>query len=349
MLIKYEETLKEKLAQFNKRLYKNKKEKFVTQDSFKYYTNKTIYKSELWVLIKNSEIVASVTIKTQNYYVSGVKMSVNLIKLPISLAIVDKRYLWAPIALIQNIKVQFPYSYLLGMGGSQATVANFFSKFDFKVKDIPFYIKHLNYFNILTQNPIILKYLKIVSKIKFNYPLIFTSYEDSAYKVEQVFDFDKEDLVDRKSNSTFELVRESIQLNAIAPKEISNFLKYRFIENSIFVGTSVIFVSKNNNHKYFGNLKIAVILDLYLLDKCKYKNKVIDSLVKKLKKNNIDIILFNCGDQNILPLIKKNKWTKYKTQWAIAASPELSKRIDLNNMYLTRLDGDGPINLGYNL
>ena len=47
-------------------------------------------------------------------------------------------------------------------------------------------------------------------------------------------------------------------------------------------------------------------------------------------------------------MLKKNKWISLKSQWAFGASPDLFKDINLEDLYLSRLDGDGPINLGVN-
>ena len=254
MLTIYNESLKNKLEIFIKKVVKKGKEKLISDDPFNYYKNKNLYKSNLWVLLEDGEIVASVIIKKQKYFVSGKLKEIDFIKYPISLAIVDNNYLWASVALIQNIKMQFPMSYLLGMGGSKSKVAKIFSTLGFAIKDLPFYIKPLNLFNILTQNPLVIKYFNIITKLKLNSRNSSKNQKNIEYESKELNDFNNEDFINRIPISSFELEKNYLQLNSLAPNEIKNFIKFRFYEKNLNVGNCTLFVSQANNHKYFGNL-----------------------------------------------------------------------------------------------
>ena len=348
MFIEYNDSLKNELEIFKKKVIKKGNERDVSEDPFSYYKNKKLYKSKLWVLIQENIIVASVIIKTQNYYVSGKIEEINFIKYPISLATFDKKYISSSIKLIQNIKLKFPKSYLLGMGGSNTKTAKIFSTFGYKIKDLPFYVKPLNLLNILTQNPYSLKYLKILSKLKISRSLSSLKFKDNSYEIKEIANFKKEDFKNRVPISSFELEKNDLQLNSLAPNEIKNFNKFIIYENKLNIGNCTLFVNQCLEHKYFGNLKIGVFLDLYIYKNCQNINKTIKSLNLKLKQKNIDILIFNCGSKEIISMLKKNKWISLKSQWAFGASPDLFKDINLEDLYLSRLDGDGPINLGVN-
>ena len=349
MFIKYNDSFRNQLDIFTKKVIKKGNENLVSNDPFYYYKDKNLYKSNLWILIKENLIVASVIVKKQKYYVAGKLEEISFIRYPVSLATIDKKYLSSSITLIQNIKSQFPKSFLLGMGGSKSKTAKFFSTFGYVIKDLPFYIKPLNFFNILTQNHLTIKYFNIITKFKINGFNFNSKYMNNNYAIKEVIDFNKKDFENRKPISSFELEKTDVHINSLAPSNIKNFIKFRFYEKNVNVGNCTLFINQSINHKYFGNLKIAVFLDLYISEKCIDKKKTLNSLNHQLKKKNIDILIFNCGAKNILSILKVNKWIKYKSQWAIASSPELFKDINLDDMYLSRLDGDGPTNLGVDI
>ena len=347
MFVKYDGSQEhiELLRVFRERLG-NERPSGIFKNPFFYYENEceTGICVSLWLLIVESELVATVITKRQQYNISGVKEDVYFLKYPVSLSTINKKYTLTAALLAASIKKKFKNSFLLGMGGSASKVAKFFESSRFRNKDIPFYLKVISWRSLLLHNPILSKFFPLTnsnlnSKIK---SLIMDG--KSLKQVEELsysFNWWKK--------SSFSLFRTSEILNSQTPRSVPAFVKLDIVVDDDVVGGVILFETAPRGHRLFGRLNLWTILELEF-DDSKTSAIIVDKMIKRLAaKRKVDILLFNSGLKKHHHFCGTTNWLKIKSNFCLSVSPELSERINFSDVCITRLDGDGPINLGVDL
>jgi len=298
----------------------------------------------LWMQIVDSEVVATVITKRQQYNISGVQEDVYFLKYPVSLSLVDKRYTLSAALLASSIKKKFRYSFLLGMGGSASRAAKFFESSRFRNIDIPFYLKIISWKSLLLHNPILGKILPF-DKVNLNPNLTCLSIDNNSLeqveKLSYSFSWWKE--------ASFSLLRTSEVLNKQTPLSVPAFLKLDIVVDEVVVGAILLFETSPRGHRIFGRLNLWTILDLEF-DGAKIAARTVNKLMKRFAaKRKVDVILFNSGLKKHQHFCSATNWLKIKSNFCFSVSPKLADRINISDVCITRLDGDGPINLGVDL
>lgn len=345
MLVEYKDLHKEKYLSFLR--------KFSSQDvslnkPFKYYRQDSTAEIKLWLLMDKQEVVASVTTKKQEYIVNGKKESVFFIKYPVSLGFIDREYNHISLVLISMIRKKFKKSFLLGMGGINSYVEQIFSKFGFVSETIPCFIKPINPLALILFNPIVLRALKLNRKLpKPNRK----EYKVKEFSLRYVVSFSSFNFKENYSNISFSLPRNAALLDIQAPNTENCFYKLVFSHNGKDICYITLFESTPRKHRLFGNINIWCLLDIFFIDHEYISYKEINKLIVLAAKDaGVDCLIMNTSSIDTLNYLSKSRWIKIKSNFAIAFSPDLSNKINLEkNMIITRLDGDGPINMGVEL
>ena len=345
MLVEFTDDYREAYSAFRFKL--DGKMSSSPNDPFDYYANKELSKNQLWILVEGEEIVGSVFSKLQKYVVEGKLCDVYFIKYPVTLAVVDKNYIHCPIQLILAIRKKFAYSFLLGMGGINSRTAKIFSKFGFLIHDIPFLLKPINYLSLFFNNPYSLRFFPFFSDLKI--PKLLRRENDNGYEVREVDEFSLTAFDNRYDDASFSLLRNAKLINSQAPHYLEYFKKLSVLFEDFEVAHFTLFVSNCRAHKYFGNLKIGVLLDWVILDENPSVRKIFRELNNYLRSLGVDVIMANVGNSKHILGLKNNRWFSLKSNFAIGLSPKLANCISESRLLITRLDGDGPINLGVEL
>lgn len=329
--------------EFRKRLgEKDADKKF--ENPFSYYGEESRANVSLWLLIIQDEVIATVITKKQTYIISGVEEDVYFLKYPVSLGIVDSSYKMAAVLLSAWIKKMFKYSFLLGMGGSNSKAAKFFRSSRFVNVDIPFYLQVTSWRSLILHNPISSKYFSL----KNNLPkLKYQEDNQSGLHLKQVREFSY--AYNYWRQSSFSLKRTNDLINAQSLSNNLPFLKYDIKLNDSSIGGIIIFETAPRDHKLFGNLNIWTILELEFNPKIASNFLINKELRKHAIKRNIDVVLINSGAKLHKEFCKQLSWINLRSNFCLSMSPKLASKINGDDIYITRIDGDGPINLGSNL
>lgn len=313
------------------------------EDPFEYYKSSEFKQVDLWLLIIEKQVVASVITKKQTYYISGEEIAVYFLKYPVSLGTVLPEYAHAAIYLVSSIKKQFEYSFLLGMGGSKSVVAKFFSSARYTNIDIPFYVKPISYSKIILHNPLVKKIISLENRLNFLYGNDLSLNQLKMVKVDEITSSEM------WRSSSFSLDRRPILLNSQTPTSIKPFIKFEFLLYEKKIAHIIVFETSPHNHRYFGDINIWTILDLEISCSKKYQKMISKLLILYAKKRGVNILLANSGSDQFKKFCKDNSWFNFPSNFCLSLSPKLSKKIqNLEDVNITRLDGDGPINLGFN-
>lgn len=345
VLVPYTESHRRAYASFRDRL--GDRFPYDCTEPFAYYTNKALFVGQLWLLVQNSDVLGAVYTKDQEYRIDGQRRRVAFIKYPITSGIIDARYAYAPIFLISEIRRKFEYSFLLGMGGRHSRTAIIFEKFGYQVFDIPFLVKPINVGGLLLNNSVVESRAPWLASRKISGPGLCRN--RISVGLREVSRFRAGDLQGRNDEGSFSLIRNSQLLNSQVPDGLKCFRKLTIEHPDGEKAYISLLVSQCQHHKYFGNLKIGVLLDLAL---CKARGnwrETLTALHRYARNQGVDVLMCNTGKGEHLGLLKKSGWFSLTSNFAIAASPMLAKCIDPIDMHITRLDGDGPIGFGVDL
>ena len=344
MLIKYSNTPEHVMAysNFQKRLgHANANGEF--KNPFSYYGQDSKALVSLWLLISENEVIASVISKKQTYLISGVEEDVYFLKYPVSLSIVDPNYTMAAVQLTSEIKKKFKYSFLLGMGGLKSRTAKFFAAARFINIDIPFYIKVISWKSLLLHNPLVSRVLPLKNRLP-----------RPKFKIEPRDVLSLEYVDEYKGsgswkNSSFTLLRNNDILNEQTPSEKLPFLKFEVMLKGKKIGGVLVLETAPRKHRYFGNLNLWTVLELEI-DCSKDIEKSVSQMIAKFAYNRgVDVLLINSGARRHREFCENSKWKKITSNYCISLSPKLAASCVGDDIYITRLDGDGPINLGIDL
>ncbi len=342
MFIKYDSTIEhiELLRVFRVRLG-NRRSNGIFENPFSYYDTESDASVSLWLLIVKSEVIATVITKRLKYNISGFEEDVYFLKYPVSLSIVDKNYTLAAALLASSIKKKFRYSFLLGMGGSASKAAKFFEASRFINIDIPFYLKVTSWKSMVLHNPILSKIFPFVNPTP-NLNIKSVSIDSNSLKQVEKLSYS----FNWWKDASFSLLRTSEVVNSQAPQSVSAFVKLDIIVNEHVVGGILLFETAPRRHRLFGRLNLWTILDLEF-DYSEVAASMVNTLIKRLAvKRKIDVIMFNSGLKKHEYFCSATNWLKIKSNFCLSLSPALAVRVNPNDVCITRLDGDGPINLG---
>lgn len=164
---------------------------------------------------------------------------------------------------------------------------------------------------------------------------------------EEFSSFADELWVQNKNYYSFSAKRDSEALNILYPKEMSKFSKLKIIKNGTCIGWVVLIITKMEHDKFFGNLRLATIVDAF--SKPIYSDIVIYESVKYCIKNNADLIVSNNSNINWGKQYFNNGFIKGPSNFILALSKKFKRlfnnQVDFENSFIMRGDGDGPINL----
>ena len=326
-------------AEFEKRLG-NSMANGEFKNPFAYYKHGAEADVTLWLLISEQKIIASVITKRQRYLISGIEKDAYFLKYPVSLSNVDPDYTFAAAQLSSAIKKQFKYSFLLGMGGIKSKTAKFFAASRFVNIEIPFFLKFVSLVGVILHNPIVSKISPLKNKIPKQFNGMFIN---DGIGLKRVDDFKSGE---SWRDSVFSLIRTSSKVNAQTPQEELPFLKFDIEDEGGKIGSLIVIETTPRRHKFFGNLNLWTVLELEVNCGKDVSKTVSKNICTYARKRGVDVIIMNSGAKKHKRFCTDNSWLSLPTNFCISLSPSLAKSLGNNDIYVTRLDGDGPINLG---
>jgi hypothetical protein len=142
-------------------------------------------------------------------------------------------------------------------------------------------------------------------------------------------------------------LRDQHLLNQIYPKTSPEFHRLKISKNGVCIGWVVMLCTQMSNDKYFGNLKLGTLIDAFSAPHD--AELLIHEAVKYLKKQNAGLIVVNHTHLIWGKHFQKNGFLKGPSNFIFGISKRIKEyypgKIDFENSFLMRGDGDGPIGL----
>ncbi len=306
------------------------------------------------VLVEDEEYIrCAAKIKNQNYLLKGKIINFQDIQIPISESIIDRKYLPSNLFFLKNLSNLSKNMHALGMGGVDEPLPKILNKLGFDLFKVDFFflpLKISTLYNIFINkiNINLLKNFSFIFKpldsiISLSYKL--NCFKNRNIKIKIFEEFTEQDtLIWEAVKNDFHLIAEkkAENLNIIYSSERFKLTKLRIYDQEEYLGWLVLKITRHERDKYFADEKTCTIVDL-CTEPCNY-NIFIKTAKRIAFKDNAGVILMNSLNKEFNYFLKKNLFINSNSNFAFASKLE-NQHIDLNKSWITRGDGDGPINL----
>lgn len=324
---------------------------------------------KMFLVLEDNIMRGGYVLKYQDFLVNGFVKPIVDLRLPISEGIINPQYSMLGLIVLKDAMKREPLMYGLGMGGWNLPIVRLLKATKWFLCEVPFYFQVIHPFRFFRK----IKFLrKTASKRLLLDLLAFTglgaigsqclftilrfSNQDSSVSLKGIqYEVVSEwgDWVDEiweqgKTNYNFAAVRTRPILEILYPNNNPRFHKLLIKRNGKPLGWAVVIVTSMKNHKQFGDLRVGTFVDCFALPKS--EGFVTKSATDYMKKQNADLIVSNQFHQDWTMALQKCGYLRGPSNYLFAASPELTKVLNLTNgfaqrCHMNRGDGDGPIHL----
>lgn len=147
-----------------------------------------------------------------------------------------------------------------------------------------------------------------------------------------------------RESCSFGVLRDRKTLDELYPTSDPRLLRFVVRRNGQPAAWCVCFLSAMNNHNYFGNMKVATILDC--VAEPGSEAPTVALALKTLRAAGADIVITNQTHRVWLDAFRRTGFRTAKSNYQLAMSPTLAKEAGpFNSIHVTRGDGDGRIHL----
>ena len=314
---------------------------------------------EYVALDQGGEVRGSFSLKRQQFWINGQTLEVGNCQLPLSEGIFDSRYANLGMVLLRHALALQPRLFCLGMGGRDKRLPRLLSAMRWKLVEIPFLFHVCHPFRFmrnvvpLRQTPQRRLLLDVMAASGAGWLGIralqarkpFTS----SVALEEVAEFGTwaDDLWDRCSTDlSLSGVRTSGALNILYTNP--SFLRLKMSQRGAVVGWAVLRDTQMQRHRYFGDLRVATIVDgMAVADAIP---AVANAASRFLQGHGVDLIVSNQGHEQWIRGLRACGFLSGPSNYVLAMSPALTALLEpfsdhQRRVHITRGDGDGPLDL----
>lgn len=313
-------------------------------------------------LDKQGEMRAGYYLKHQRYRLSDAEHDLGNIVLPISEGIVNTEYAAYGLALVQDALRRNPLCYSLGIGGASEPYLRLLQAMRWRTAVVPFFFKVLKPFRFCRR----IAYLRAGSMprlaldvlafsglgwigLRFAQRLKTSRPAWAGVTADGVEHFGAwSDLVWQRSVGAYGLlgVRSADVLNFLYREP--RFLRVRVCADGEPVGWAVCLSTPFTSHRQFGSLHVGSLVDCLAVSG--WEHHVVTAAADVLDRSGADLIVTNLSHRAWCGAVSKCGFLRGPSNFALALSPRLQQGCDergiaLEQIHMTRGDGDGPIHL----
>ncbi len=325
--------------------------------------NREIYQ-EYFLAMDGDIVRGGYILKHQQFELRGERVDIGNYQLPISEGIIDTRFGYVALSLLSDAIRRQPLLYCLGLGGYEQPITRLLQGMGWEMVLVPFYFKvlrpakFLRQISFLRSTPfrrLLLDTLALSgigwAMIKFRQLLQRRLLGLRAHAAANIGPF--ESWADRlwqdaRSNFVMSAIRDGEVMDILYPESDNRFKKTRETSDGRTVGWTVSLVTQMSNHKFFGNMKVASVVDCLSL--AGYERMTLSGCLSMLAGEKPDLIVTNQSNSTWCRAFEHLGFLLGPSNFVFAVSPQLAARLGplaetLGVTHLNRGDGDGPIHL----
>src|SRR5574337_1047843 len=267
---------------------------------------------EYFVLLENkADVRGAFILKPQPFWVQGETVTVACFDLPISEGAANKAYAMVGIQLLMGALKRQPLLFSLGMGSLDTPLAQLLKRSGWTLWAIPFFFR-VNHAAPFLRNIAAIRNtparrlaadlgaLSGLGQLAFKAVQWWNREASAARGIVHVetfetFDAWADDLwAACRSEYSLCAVRDRTVLNILYAPGHRDYIRLRVSDGSRVLGWVTAVDTQMANHRHFGNLRVATIVDCLALKKD--ADRVVCAAAKVLDARGVDLVISNQGD-----------------------------------------------------
>lgn len=279
---------------------------------------------------------------------------------PLSEGIIDPKYSLLALRLLKQMQQHGPLMFALGMGSEQARFTRLLKGAGWTIEPVPFFFRVVNVGTFLRESrPLQEGKLKIAARFagptgagKLGITALQRRGVSAALRarsltIERISEWGSwaDELWDSfRWGCSFAVKRDRATLRELYNLGSDRSIGFVVRRGKYPVGWIAAQNSRFSNHKYFGAMQVATILDCAA--RPELRAAVLSCACRQLAKDGADLIVSNQSHRAWLEAFRSAGFLNAKSNYILATSKELSARIAQQTdgrlrMHFTRGDGDG--------
>lgn len=321
-----------------------------------------LFQEQYVALDATGQVRGGYILKHQEFRIGDDDVSIADLRLPISEGSIDREYASIATELLFNALSKQRLLFGMGIGGYDEAIAKLFQAAGWHVFTIPFHFKVHHPFRFCRRIQFLRRTwprrlaLDIAAysgtaAVGINAVQAWRSRRPITLDVEVVDHFDRwaDELWERcRADYSMMAVRDCDALQSLYPRWARRFIRLRFSDRQRVVGWVVLLDTQMHNHKQFGSLRVGSVVDA--LAAKEHASAVVAAATRYLESSGVDLLVANHSHRTWCAAFRKAGFVQGPSNYLYASSRALTKRfrqaeVSDDQTYLTRGDGDGPINL----
>ncbi len=282
---------------------------------------------------------------------------------PISEGIIDTKYSLTAMVLVKFMQRAGSRSFIVGMGDERNPLPRLLRAAGWSVEPIPFFFhvcrpnRFLSELRLLQDDPKRRILAKLATMTGGGWLAIHALQSrgilggaaSRRYTIRHVTEWGAwaDTLWERFRNAcSFGVMRDRQTLMELYPAADPRLLRFLVERDGEPVGWTACFNSQMNGHAFFGNLRVATILDCIAAPE--HASSLIALTTRALDSAHADLVVSNQTHRNWVHAFRRCGFLTSKSNYLLAMSPALAQeanRSGSDRIHVTRGDGDGRIHL----
>jgi len=316
-----------------------------------------------FLLLDQDSVRGGFLLQEQHCQIEGETHWCANIQMPVSEGLVDRKFSYVAPGMLQLLLRHRPLLFAVGMGSLEAPFAKFLSAMKWRVALVPFRFYVLQPARFLreiqplhsTRGRSLIANLAARSGLGTSAILALQrartrSTSDLTSAPIHQWDNQTSSLWSRyRAEVSFAAVRDAASLPFFLGIADSRFSVYRLADRAGNTrGWTVLQVTSLRQSKYFGSLRVATLLDAVC--ESGFECAAVQAALARARDHGADLMVTNQQHRAWLTACNRSGFWKGPSNYVLALSPELTRRIssgdpEFTRVHLSRADGDGRLNL----
>jgi hypothetical protein len=295
----------------------------------------------------------------QRGWLNGASVVAANFQSPVSEGILDSRYGIVGLHMIRFIQRQWPYTFAVGMGSVERPLPRLLTAAGWTIRDVPFFFRIVRPRRVLRElRPLHARaWSALGARIAAGSGAGWLAARilharlggrpSASITIERLGAWDDE--VDRlwtrtRNDYAFSVARDRATLNALYPIADDRYSLYAFRHGHALVGWAACAETAMRDHMYFGNLRVATILDAWAEPDA--ASSILTLLTDRLRRS-ADLIVSNQSHRIWTAAFRRAGFASARSNYLLALSKPLTTAVGdaAGRLHVTRGDGDGRIHL----
>jgi hypothetical protein len=295
----------------------------------------------------------------QRGWLNGESIAVANYQAPVSEGILNPRYGMVGLHTVRFIQREWPCAFVVGMGAADRPLPRLLTAAGWSVRDVPFFFQIVRPRRVFRNlRPLYARTWSglgariaadtgagwLAARLLHTRPRLHRTF---PLQIERLHEWreDVDELWQRTAHEcAFAVMRDSPTLRALYPLDDRRYRAYAFTSNGTLRGWAVCAVTAMRDHNYFGDLRVATILDAW--SEPDAASSIVALLTQDLRRT-ADLIISNQSHRVWIGAFRRAGFASARSNYLLALSKPLTSAIGgaTDRLHITRGDGDGRIHL----